>query len=70
VAVSSGKRPLSSRGVKKLAERERTVGLEPDDAAAKWLEGHDPPPAPEPSKAARKSKALHRWRQRQARGER
>ena len=61
------KRRLTSRGAKKLAERERTAGLDPGDAAAQWLAEHDPPPAVEPPKAARKSKTLHRWRQRQAR---
>jgi hypothetical protein len=66
----SGKRPLSSRGAKKLAERERRVGLEPDDEAARWLEEHDPKPEPPPPKSAGKSKELHRWRQQQARGER
>jgi len=62
--VAVRKRPLSSRSVQKLAERERTVGLDPDDPAAQWLQEHDPPPAVEPPKAARKSKTLHRWRQR------
>jgi hypothetical protein len=64
------KRPLTSRGAKRLAERECAVGLEPDDAAAQWLQEHDPPPVAEPPKAARKSKALHQWRQRQAREKR
>ena len=59
----SRKRPLTGKGAKKLAERERGVGLEPDDAAARWLEEHEPKVEPEPPKAARKSKALHRWRQ-------
>jgi hypothetical protein len=48
-------------------ERERTLGLDSADAAAKWIEEHDPaPPAPE-SKKRQKSKALHRWRQEQLR---
>lgn len=63
------KRPLSSRGARKLGERERDVGIDGNDEAARWLREHDPEPAPEPSKAAHKSKELHRWRQRQARGE-
>jgi len=58
------KRPLTSRGAQKLGERERAVGLDPDDAAARWLAEHDPPPEPPPPKAARKSKTMHRWRQR------
>jgi hypothetical protein len=62
------KPPLTSRGVEKLSERERTVGLDPEDAAAQWLGEHDPPSAPAASKAARKSKTLHRWRERQGRG--
>jgi hypothetical protein len=61
------KRPLTSRGAKKLAERERAVGLEAEDAAARWLAEHDAAPEPAPPKAARKSKALHRWRQQQSR---
>jgi hypothetical protein len=59
------KRPLTSRGAKKVAERERAAGLDPDDAAARWLDQHDPAPEPEPPKSARKAKALHRFRQRQ-----
>jgi hypothetical protein len=62
------KRPLTSKGAKKLGERERTVGLDPEDEATRWLEEHDPPPRPQPPKAASKSKALHKWRQRQQRG--
>jgi hypothetical protein len=61
------KRRLTSRGAKKLAERERTVGLDADDAAARWLDEHDPRPEAEPPKSARKAKALHRFRQRQGR---
>jgi hypothetical protein len=63
----SRNRPLTGKGAKKRAERERTVGLEPDDAASQWLEEHDPPPKPRPPKAASKSKVLHQWRQRRQR---
>jgi hypothetical protein len=61
------KRRLTERGAKRLAERERTVGLDPEDEAARWLAEHDPPPVPDPSKSAFKSKELHRWRRQQAR---
>jgi hypothetical protein len=61
------RRRLSERSVRKLSERERTTGVDPDDAAARWLEENDPPPAPAEPKSARKSKTLHRWRQRQQR---
>jgi hypothetical protein len=57
------KRPPSRRSVERMRERERNVGLEPDDEAARWLEDHEPKVEPAPPKAARKSKALHRWRQ-------
>jgi hypothetical protein len=63
----SYKRPLTSRGAQKRAERERAVGVDPDDEAARWLEEHDPKPLPPEPKAAKKSKAVHRFRQRQAR---
>jgi hypothetical protein len=59
---------LTSKGAKKLGERERTVGLEPEDAATRWLDEHDPAPKLQPPKAASKSKALHQWRRRQQRG--
>ncbi len=67
-AEVSRNRPLTGKGAKKRAERERAVGLEPDDAAARWLEENDPPPKPQPPKAATKSKVLHQWRQRRQRG--
>jgi hypothetical protein len=57
------RRPLTHRSAQNLGERERAVGVEADDAAARWLEEHDPPPQPPPPKSAGKSKALHRWRQ-------
>jgi hypothetical protein len=59
----SRKKPLTSRGVQKLSERERAAGLDPGDDAARWLAEHDPPREPPRPKAASKSKALHRWRQ-------
>ena len=61
------KRPLTSRGVEKLSDRERQAGLEPDDEAARWLAEREPKPEVTASKSSRKSKALHRWRQQQAR---
>jgi hypothetical protein len=61
-----GKRPLTSRGARKLAEREREVGLDANDEAALWLEQNDPKPEPRQPKAASKSKEMHRWRRRQA----
>lgn len=65
----SYKRPLTSKGVLKRAARERAVGLEPDDPAARWLEDNDPKPVPAPPKAAKKSKAVHRFRERQSRSD-
>jgi hypothetical protein len=59
------KRNLSRRGAEKLGERERQVGLDHEDDAAKWLAENDAKPAPAPPKAASKSKALHQWRRRQ-----
>jgi hypothetical protein len=63
------KRPPSRRRVEKMREREANVGLDPDDAAANWLDEHNPPPVPETPKSARKSKALHRFRQQQKKGD-
>jgi hypothetical protein len=51
-----------------MSERERATGLDPDDEAARWLAENDPAPEPRTPKAARKSKALHRFRQRRQRG--
>ena len=65
----SHKRPLTSNGAIKRAERERAVGLEPDDVAARWLDENDPKPVPAPPKSAKKSKAVHRFRQRQSRSD-
>jgi hypothetical protein len=61
----TSKRPLTKRGVQKLTERERSTGLDPEDAAARWLQENDRQPPPAMPKAATKSKALHRWRQQQ-----
>ena len=57
------KRDLTTRGVMRLTERERAVGLDPDDDAARWLDENDPKPPPPTPKSAHKSKLLHRWRQ-------
>ena len=53
---------------KRRGERERRVGLDPEDEATRWLEEHDPPPKPPESKSKFKSTALHRWRERQKHG--
>jgi hypothetical protein len=60
----SRKKPLTERGVKRMIERERTVGVDAEDDAAKWLAENDAPPAPAQPKSASKSKALHQWRNR------
>lgn len=57
------KKRLTERGVKRMREREASVGLEPDDSAAQWLAEHDPPPAPKTPKSAKKSVTLHRFKQ-------
>jgi hypothetical protein len=59
---------LTEKGAKRRGERERKVGLEPEDEAARWLEEHAPEPQPEPSKSLFKSKELHRWRQKRGGG--
>jgi hypothetical protein len=61
------KQPPSRRRVEKMREREQSVGLDPDDAAAKWLEENAPQEAPAAPKAAHKSKLLHQWKQAQQR---
>jgi hypothetical protein len=58
---------MDRKGARKLADRERAVGIDPDDEAARWLREHDPPSVPQPPKSLGKSKALHRVRQRQGR---
>jgi hypothetical protein len=60
------KRPLSPRSVERMRKREASVGLDPDDAAAQWLGENEPKPEVPVPKAPYKSKALHRWRQRNA----
>ena len=59
------KKPLTRQGVERMRKREASVGVDQEDDAAQWLAEHDPPPAPKESKAAFKSKALHRWQQKQ-----
>ena len=60
-------RPITSRGALKRGERERAVGVDPEDEGARWLEAHDSPPPPRDPKAAKKSKAVHRFQQQQQR---
>jgi hypothetical protein len=48
-----------------MGERERALGVDGEDEAARWLEEHDQKPEPQAPKAARKSKSLHRWRRSQ-----
>ncbi|HKG09366.1 MAG TPA: hypothetical protein VKB07_02260 [Gaiellaceae bacterium] len=55
---------ISPRGAEKLGERERKLGLDPEDEAARWLNEHDPSPVPAEPKSLGKSKTLHRWKQR------
>jgi hypothetical protein len=62
------KRTLTSEGARRLGEKERATGLDPDDEAAQWLSEHDPAPPPATPKSVGKSKHLHRWKQQQQRG--
>ena len=55
---------MNRKRVERMNERERKVGLEPDDAAAKWLDEHAPKPPPRTPKSASKNKVLHQWRRR------
>jgi hypothetical protein len=55
---------MNSKRAERMSERERNVGLDPEDDAARWLEQHDPKPPPQTPKSASKNKALHRWRRR------
>ena len=55
---------VSRKRAQRMAERERSVGLEPDDAAARWLAENAPEPEPQRPKAASKSKLLHQFRKR------
>jgi hypothetical protein len=59
------KQPPSRRRVEKMRERERSVGLEPDDPAAQWLEENAPKEPFQAPKAAKKSTLLHQWKQAQ-----
>jgi hypothetical protein len=58
------KKRLTPRGVARMREREASVGLDPEDEAARWLSENDPPAPPKAPKSAKKSVTLHRFKQR------
>lgn len=35
-------RPVSKSAAERLAKRERAIGIDENDAAARWLAAHDP----------------------------
>jgi hypothetical protein len=59
------KKPLTERGVKRMREREASVGLDPQDPASDWLDQNEPKPEPPKPKSLKKSVTLHRFRQKQ-----
>jgi hypothetical protein len=61
------RRPFDSKKIERQSERERNVGLDPEDDAAKWLREHDAKPPPATPKRASKNKPLHQWRRREER---
>ena len=61
------KKPLTRQGVERMRKREASVGLDAEDDAARWLDEHDPKPAPPESKSKFKSKTLHNWKRQQQR---
>ncbi len=64
---TGAKKPLTTRSVHRMRDREANVGLEQDDAAGEWLAENDKAPPLPPPKAAKKSVTLHRFRRRQGR---
>ena len=51
------------QAAQRRGERERAVGLDAEDEAARWLAEHDAPKPAPPPKSPLKSKALHRFKQ-------
>jgi hypothetical protein len=60
------RRPFDPKKIEKQSERERNLGLDSEDEAARWLTEHDPKPPPATPKRASKNKVLHQWRRRQS----